>query len=129
MVDEKTREKNYNLVSYWALAYNCIVLDKIMIYISVAALIFLGFFTETKITAEMATIGMFALKGISIIAFTITHIISLILLKINNKLMRAVLENNNIKNDLETLAQEGDGISFTCCLVGIITLVLFILFK
>lgn len=129
MVDEKNKRKNYNLVSYWALAYNCIVLDKIMIYISMVGLIFLGFFTETKITAEMATLAMFVLKGMSIIAFTITLIISLILLKINNKLMRAVLENNNIKNDLETLAQEGDGISFTSCLIGIFTLVLFILFK
>jgi len=129
MVDEKIEEKNFNLVAYWALAYNCIVLDKIMIYISIAGLIFLGFFTETKITAEMATWAMFILKGISIIAFTITLIISLILLKINNKVMIAVLENNNIKNDLETLAREGDGISFTCCLIGIITLVLFILFK
>lgn len=129
MVNERTEEKNFNLVSYWALAYNCIVLDKIMIYISIAGLIFLGFFTETKITAEMATWAMFILKGISIIAFTITLIISLILLKINNKVMIAVLENNNIKNDLETLAREGDGISFTCYLIGIITLVLFILFK
>lgn len=129
MVDEKTEEKNFNLVSYWALAYNCIVLDKIMIYISMAGLIFLGFFTETKITAEMATLAMFVLKGMSIIAFTITLIVSLILLKINNKVMIAVLENDNIKNDLGTLAKEGDGISFTNCLIGIITLVLFILFK
>ena len=34
MADEEIKENNFNLVSYWALAYNCIVLDKIMIYIS-----------------------------------------------------------------------------------------------
>lgn len=124
MVDEKTEEKNFNLVSYWALAYNCIVLDKIMIYISMAGLIFLGFFTETKITAEMATLAMFVLKGMSIIAFTITLIISLILLRYNNKMLRAVLNNQTTK-DLEIL----DDISFTNCLIGICTLVLFILFK
>ena len=53
MVDEKTKEKNFNLVSYWALAYNCIVLDKILIYVSMAGLIFLGFFTEAKITVTI----------------------------------------------------------------------------
>ena len=125
MVDEKTKEKNFNLVSYWALAYNCIVLDKIMIYISMAGLIFLGFFTETKITAEMATLAMFVLKGMSIIAFTITLIISLILLRYNNKMLRAVLNNQTTKNGLEIL----DDISFTNCLIGICALVLFILFK
>lgn len=124
MADKKTEEKNFNLVSYWALAYNCIVLDKIMIYISMAGLIFLGFFTETKITAEMATLAMFVLKGMSIIAFTITLIISLILLRYNIKILRAVL-NNQYTKDLEIL----DNISFTNCLIGIITLVLFILFK
>ena len=124
MVDEKTKENNFNLVSYWALAYNCIVLDKILIYISMAGLIFLGFFTETKITAEMATLAMFVLKGMSIIAFTITLIISLILLRYNNKMLRAVLNNQTTK-DLEIL----DDISFTNCLIGICTLVLFILFK
>ncbi len=125
MVDEKTKEKNFNLVSYWALAYNCMVLDKILIYISMAGLIFLGFFTETKITAEMATLAMFVLKGMSITAFTITLIISLVLLKTNNKIMKAILENQDIKNGFEIL----DGISFTNCLIGIFTLVLFILFK
>lgn len=127
MLDEETEEKNYNLVAYWALAYDCIVLDKIMIYISMAGLIFLGFFTETKITAEMATLAMFVLKGMSIIAFTITLIISLILLRYNNKMLRAVLNNQTTENGraLELL----DDISFTNCLIGICTLVLFILFK
>lgn len=124
MIDEKTEENNFNLVSYWALAYDCIVLDKIMIYISMVGLIFLGFFTETKITVEMATLAMFVLKGMSIIAFTITLIISLILLRYNNKMLRAVLNNQTTK-DLEIL----DDISFTNCLIGICTLVLFILFK
>ena len=124
MIDEKTEENNFNLVSYWALAYDCIVLDKIMIYISMAGLIFLGFFTETKITAEMSTLAMFVLKGMSIIAFTISLIISLILLRYNNKMLRAVL-NNQTTTDLEIL----DDISFTNCLIGICTLVLFILFK
>lgn len=124
MIDEKTEENNFNLVSYWALAYDCIVLDKIMIYISMVGLIFLGFFTETKITVEIATLAMFVLKGMSIIAFTITLIISLILLRYNNKMLRAVLNNQTTK-DLEIL----DDISFTNCLIGICTLVLFILFK
>lgn len=30
---EEIKEQNYNLISYWALAYNCIVLDKILIKI------------------------------------------------------------------------------------------------
>ena len=125
MADEYTKEKNFNLVSYWALAYNCIVLDKIMIYISMAGLIFLGFFAEIKITAEISSIWMFVLKAISIITFAITLIISLILLKSNNKIIKETLNNQDTKNGFEIL----DQINFECCLIGICTLVLFILFK
>lgn len=125
MVDEKTKEKNFNLVSYWALAYNCIVLDKILIYVSMAGLIFLGFFTEAKITVEMATLAMFVLKGMSIITFAITLIMSLILLRYNNKIIENSLHDFNIKTCIDII----DKINLVCCLIGIFTLVLFILFK
>ena len=124
MVDEKTREKNYNLVSYWALAYNCIVLDKIMLYISMTGLILLGFFVKI---GESACAVLIALRFLSINAFAITLIISLILLRYNNKMLRAVINNQNTKNDrvFELL----DDISFSNCLIGIFTLVFFILIQ
>lgn len=118
MVDEKTREKNYNLVSYWALAYNCIILDKIIIYVSIAALIFLG-------VCNVETALLLALKCSAIIAFLSTLILSLILIKSNNKIIENSLNDFNIKTCIDII----DKINLVCCLIGIFTLGLFILIK
>lgn len=118
MIDEKTREKNYNLVSYWALAYNCIVLDKIMIYISMTALIFLG-------VCNVEDALLLVLKYFSIIAFLSTLILSLILIKSNNKIIEDSLNDFNIETGIDII----DKINLVCCLIGIIVLGSFILIK
>lgn len=118
MVDEKTREKNYNLVSYWALAYNCIVLDKILIYVSIAALIFLG-------VCNVEDALLLALKCSSIIAFLSTLILSLILIKSNNKIIINSLNDFSIETGIDII----DKINWVCCLIGISALGLFILIK
>lgn len=118
MVDEKTREKNYNLVSYWALAYNCIVLDKILIYVSIAALIFLG-------VCNVEDSLLVALKYSSIIAFSSTLILSLILIKSNNKIIEDSLNDFNIETGIDII----DKINWVCCLIGIFALSSFILIK
>ena len=118
MVDEKTREKNYNLVSYWALAYNCIVLDKILIYVSIAALIFLG-------VCNVEDALLLALKCSSIMAFLSTLILSLILIKLNNEIIEKSLNDFNIKTCIDII----DKINLVCCLIGIFVLGLFILIK